>query len=46
MKGFYPKKGGVENTTAGCYGGRCMVVPCESIGEWAVRVPVGQRGGF
>eukprot|EP00962_Isochrysis_galbana_P015982 scaffold4566_cov118-Isochrysis_galbana.AAC.6 len=35
--------GGVDNTTAGCNGGRCMVVPCESIGEWAVRVPVGQR---
>eukprot|EP00962_Isochrysis_galbana_P003245 scaffold910_cov115-Isochrysis_galbana.AAC.8 len=41
--GFYPKKGGVESTTAGCNGGRCLVVPCERIGEWAVRVPVGQR---
>eukprot|EP00962_Isochrysis_galbana_P030400 scaffold9859_cov122-Isochrysis_galbana.AAC.1 len=36
-KGFCPEKGGVENTTAGCNGGRCMVVPCESIEEWAVR---------
>eukprot|EP00962_Isochrysis_galbana_P000971 scaffold267_cov131-Isochrysis_galbana.AAC.5 len=44
--GFYPKKGGVESITAGCNGGRCLVVPCERIGvgEWAVRVPpVGQR---
>eukprot|EP00962_Isochrysis_galbana_P023846 scaffold7266_cov129-Isochrysis_galbana.AAC.1 len=44
LTGFYPKKGGVESTTAGCNGGRCLVVPCERIGEWAVRVPpVGQR---
>eukprot|EP00962_Isochrysis_galbana_P019274 scaffold5611_cov132-Isochrysis_galbana.AAC.6 len=35
VPGFYPKKGGVENTTAGCNGGRCMVVPCESI-DWGV----------
>jgi len=32
QKGFYPKKGGVENIIAGCNGGRYMVVPCESIG--------------
>eukprot|EP00962_Isochrysis_galbana_P057144 scaffold29377_cov168-Isochrysis_galbana.AAC.1 len=33
--GFYPKKGGVESTTAGCNGGRCLVMPCERIG-WGV----------
>eukprot|EP00962_Isochrysis_galbana_P025059 scaffold7707_cov133-Isochrysis_galbana.AAC.3 len=41
---FYPKKGGVESKTAGCNGGRCLVMPCGRIGEWAVSVPpVGQR---
>eukprot|EP00962_Isochrysis_galbana_P009593 scaffold2669_cov175-Isochrysis_galbana.AAC.1 len=36
---FYPKKGGVESKTAGCNGGRCLVMPCERIWEWAMSVP-------